>query len=170
MLSLFPMFSRRASTALLCTGLVLAASGVMVSGQAMRTSIPKVKGKSEDRIWTALVLASNVGEPREPAPELRSVASTVEKFFGYNQVQLIGSAVKNVDEAHERWLVPSQNFWVSVKSKRAPQDEYLLDLVLFHDRRRLVETEAKLGRESPLFIRGPVHAKGQILIVLQVMP
>ena len=32
------------------------------------------------------------------------------------------------------------------------------------------ETEAKLAPDSPLFIRGPLHARGLILIVLQVKP
>ncbi len=47
---------------------------------------------------------------------------------------------------------------------------YLLNLELFHDKQQLVETEAKIAPESPLFIRGPLHARGQILFVVLVKP
>jgi hypothetical protein len=31
-----------------------------------------------------------------------------------------------------------------------------------------VQTEAKLGANSPILIRGPMHARGQLIIVLKV--
>jgi hypothetical protein len=131
--------------------------------------VPAV-GHADERIWTALVLASNVENPKAPAPELSRLGGKVQRFFGYNQVQLIGAATKSMDEDCERWLVPSQNFWFSVKAKQKQDNRYLVDIVLFHDKRRLVETQAKLGVGGPLVIRGPMHAKGQLLIVVQVLP
>ncbi len=129
----------------------------------------KAEAADTDRIWSALVLATHSANPREPAPELQKFSGKIKKFFGYNQVELVGSATKTVTAECERWLVPSQNFWLSVKSTQAIKDGYLLDLVVFHDKRRLVSAQAKLAHGSPLMIRGPMHARGQLIIVLQVL-
>ena len=125
---------------------------------------------ADERIWSALVLATNAKSPKPPAPELDRFSRKVERFFGYNQLQLIGSATKSVEADCEKWLVPSQNFWLNVKAKQMDEGGYLLDLVLFHDKQRLVETKAKLGTGRPLIIRGPMYGEGQLLIVLQLLP
>lgn len=124
---------------------------------------------AEDRIWSALLLASNVETPKKPMPEVARFSGAVNKVFGYNQVELIGSATQTIDEQCERWLVPTRNFWFGLKAKKIQDDDYLLDVTLFHDKRQLVEAHVKLGPSSPLFIRGPMHARGQLLIVLQVL-
>lgn len=124
---------------------------------------------AEDRIWSALLLASNVETPKKPMPEVARFSGAVNKVFGYNQVELIGSATQTIDEQCERWLVPTKNFWFGLKAKKIQDDNYLLDVTLFHDKRQLVEAHARLGPASPLFIRGPMHARGQLLIVLQVL-
>ena len=129
---------------------------------------------AEDRIWCAVVIASNVDDPKPPPAELKRFALRMKRVFGYNQFELFGSATKTIDESVERWLVPSQNFWLCVKAKPTRQRDvdrgYDLDLQLFHDKRRLLETDVTLAFESPVFIRGPLHARGQILIVLQILP
>jgi hypothetical protein len=125
---------------------------------------------ADERIWSALVLANKVEKP-QPAPrELAKVGRKIEQIFGVNQLEIIGSATKKVDEDCEHWLVPTQHFWVCVKAKRKPEGAYMLDLGIYQDKRCLVETQAKLGPNSPLLIRGPMHARGQLVIVLQVQP
>ncbi len=126
--------------------------------------------RADEKIWSALLLASNSETPKKAAPEVARLQGVVERFFGYNQILLIGSATKTIDADCERWLVPSQNFWLGIKAKKGEEESYRLDVTLFHDKRRLVETQAKLGQSSPLIIRGPLHARGQLLIVLQVLP
>jgi len=125
-----------------------------------------------DKIWSGLVYASNDPSPKDPPAELRDFAPRLKRVFGYNQFQLAGSAVKMIDNDGEGWLVPSKNFWLSVKARRAVSKEarggYLLSLALYHDNRQIVETEAKLAPGSPLFIRGPACGKGHLLFVLQV--
>ncbi len=125
-----------------------------------------------DKIWSGLVYATNDSAPKDPPAELRDFAARLKRVFGYNQFQLAGSEVKMIDDDGEGWLVPSKNFSLSVKARRAVSKEarggYLLTLTLFHDKRQIVETEAKLAPGSPLFIRGPACGKGHLLIVLQV--
>ncbi len=125
-----------------------------------------------DRIWSAVVLATNPPSPKDAPPELREFAPRLKRVFGYSQFQLIGAASEKIDDQTESWLVPSQSFWLGVKARRAVSKEarggYLLNLQLFQDKRPLLETEAKLAPGSPLFIRGPQYGSGQLIIVLQV--
>ena len=118
------------------------------------------------------MLATNVPAPHDPPAELREFAARLKRIFGYNQFQLAGSAANVIDDDGEKWLVPSRNFSLSVRARRATSKEarggYLLNLQLFQNQRPLVDTEAKLAPGSPLFIRGPACGAGHLIIVLQV--
>jgi len=74
-----------------------------------------------------------------------------------------------MDDPSERWLLPSKDFCLSVKTRNDPGQNYPMKIVLFQNRRRLVEFEPHLGSDSPLFIRGPLYARGQLVIVLRVI-
>ncbi len=132
------------------------------------------RARAEDKIWSAVLVASNSANPKPPPPQLEAVNARIKKIFGYNQFEILGSRTETIDDDVERWLVPTDHFWLNVKARHASAKEarggYLLNLELFHDKRSLVETEAKLAPDSPLFIRGPLHARGQILVVLLVQP
>ena len=144
----------------------------LITASAPRTFAPENRGP--DKIWSAVVIATNVSEPTASPVALRPVSERLRRVLGYNQFEILGSATSEIDDRVERWLVPTKHFWLNVKARRTKSKEarggYLLNLQLFHDRRPLVETEAKLAPDSPLIIRGPLHARGQILIVLQVQP
>ena len=126
--------------------------------------------RADEHIWSALVLANQVEKPKAVPAELAKIGPKIQHIFGCNQLEIIGSATKTIDETNERWLVPTQNFWLCVKSKRQTEGAYMLDLKIFQDKRCLVETQAKLGQNCPLLIRGPMHERGQLIIVLQVQP
>lgn len=126
----------------------------------------------DEKVWSAVVLARNLKKGEHPvdvAPELAPFVPKLSKFFGYDQFEVLGAATKIMDEQTERWLVPTQNFWVCAKATREAGG-YRLKMEFFHDKRRLLETEAMLGPKSPLFIRGPMHARGQIIVVFEVKP
>ena len=134
--------------------------------------VATVAGATEEKVWSALILASNAkkGEPPKAVPsELAAYAPKLGKFFGYNQFEILGSATKAMDGQTERWLVPTQNFWVGAKATRKSPG-YLLDLEFWHDKRRILETQAQLGPKSPLFVRGPMHARGQLIVVFEIKP
>jgi hypothetical protein len=125
-----------------------------------------------DKIWSALVVATNAESPKTAPAELQEFAPRLKRVFGYNQFELAGSAIQEIDDRNESWLVPSKSFWFGLRARRALSKEaqggYLLSLQLFQDKRPLVDTEVKLAPGSPLFIRGPQYGKGQLIIVLQV--
>ncbi len=126
--------------------------------------------QADEHIWTALVLATQAEKPKAAAPELTKLSPKIERFFGFNQLEVIGSATKTIDEETEHWLVPTPNFWLGAKAKRTGESKYLLNLSLYQDKRCLVQTQARLAANSPLIIRGPVHERGQLLIIFEVQP
>ena len=149
-------------------------SGWLFCLVASATFLAAPAARAQDRIWSAVLIASNERQPKEAPAQLRTVSGRFKRVIGYNQLELLGSTTTTIDEKEERWLVPSENFWMSIRARRAAAKEarggYLLNLQLFHDKRQLIETEAKLAPDSPLFIRGPMHARGQLFFVLQVQP
>jgi hypothetical protein len=166
--------SARATIVLLA--IVIVGALALVAGEtvAVRTTatVEPTEAKVSNRIWSALVLATNVDQPKPAPPELREYAARMKRVFGYNQFELAGSASQDIGNENESWLVPSKSFWMGLKGRRALSKEaqggYLLSLQLFQDSRPLVDTEVKLAPGSPLFIRGPQYGSGQLIIVLKV--
>ncbi len=128
--------------------------------------------KKNDKIWSAVILATSVDKPKEVPTELKEFAPRLKKIFGYNQFEMEGSATEEIDELTENWLLPSPVFPLSVTARPALAKEarggYLLNMKVFQGKQHLVDTEVKLAPGSPLFIRGPLYGKGQIIIALQV--
>ena len=130
--------------------------------------------RGEDRLWSAVLLATNAASPKDPPSELKPVVGRLKRLFGYNQFEVLGADTKSLGDGAEQELKPAKQFWLKLKARRASVKEarggYLLNLELYQDKRALVDTVAMIAPESPLFFRGPLHARGQIIIVLQVLP
>ena len=125
-----------------------------------------------EKVWSAVVLASNPkngGKSKPVRAELAAFEKRLAKFFGYGQFEILGEATKTMDAQTEQWLVPTPNFWLGTKATREANG-YLLEMQFFHDKRLILETKAKLGPKSPLFICGPMHARGQLIMVFEVKP
>ena len=126
----------------------------------------------DDKVWSAVVLASKSKKGEHPvasAPELAPFVAKLTKRLGYDQFEVLGSATKTMDEESERWLVPTQNFWVCARANHEGGG-YRLNIQLFHDKRRLLNVETMLCPKSPGFFCGPMHARGQIIVVFEVKP
>ena len=125
---------------------------------------------AEDEIWSAMVLASNPPagqEPAPPPPELAPYAKRLSKAFNFEQFEILGSASKAMGGGQERWLVPSPTFMLGAQAK--PEGAgYRIALELYQEKRRIVQTQARLGLQSPLFIGGPRHARGQLIVVFEI--
>ncbi|MEI8109096.1 MAG: hypothetical protein WCI46_14880 [Verrucomicrobiota bacterium] len=157
---------------LISWGLILAVGGMLVAGEVGRKPAEERVGESGDRIWTAVVLATNPAVAKEAPVELREWVPRLARIFGYRQWELIGSVTEKVDVKGESWPVPSQNFWLRVKARVADEKVsrggYWMSLELFQDERPIFETEVKLSPGSPIFIRGPQYGQGQVVIILEV--
>ena len=126
-----------------------------------------------DKIWSAVLLARNVDKPAPPPKELKGVADRLERIFGYNSFEIVGSDTRPISDGMKADIKPTKAFWMNVKARQASVKEarggYLLNLELFQKDTPLVDTVAMIAPESPLFFRGPKHGQGQILVVLQVV-
>lgn len=129
---------------------------------------PRTARAAGPSIWSALVCATNEEHPKEAPPELRKFESKLKNVFGYNQFELVGQHTERMDDPAERWLIPSKDFSLHVTSQTAAGNGYVLKLEMFQEARPLAKFEARLGPQSPLFIRGPLYGRGQLIIVLLV--
>jgi len=120
------------------------------------------------RIWSGLILATNDAHPAQAPDRVRKFADKLKSIFGYNQFELVGEYSEKMDGPTERWLIPSKDFYLSVKTHNGPGGHYPATVTLFQSHHKLAEFETHLSPDSPLFIRGPLYARGQLVIVLHV--
>jgi hypothetical protein len=127
-----------------------------------------------DKVWSALVVANNSANPKEAPDELKPILGRLKRVFGYNQFEIVGSDSEEISDGVERQLKPSKTFWMNLRARRASIKEarggYLLNVQLYQEKRPLVDTVALVAPGSPLFFRGPMHARGQLLMVIQINP
>jgi hypothetical protein len=133
-----------------------------------------LQAQAGDKIWSAVLLASNAADPKPVCAELKPVAKRLQRVFGYNQFEVVGHAAAEIDDDARISLTPTKTFWLNLQARRATNPDarggYLLNLLLYQNDRALVDTVALIAPGSPLFFRGPMSARGQVLIVLQVQP
>lgn len=142
--------------------LLLALSLALILGDA-------ASARASQTVWSGLVIANNVAQPEETPAELKRLEGTLKELFGYNQFMVIGQSKKALVTGSEDWGAQSKYFSLHVDSKEGnDKTGYLLDLKLFQEKSLLLETEAKLSKESPLIIKGPQVGDGQLLLLLVV--
>jgi len=128
---------------------------------------------AEEIIWSGLIYATNEEKPGEkPAPvavEMGRLSGKLKRVFGYKQFRLVSQhrAPMKSDKS-KKWLLPGKPFSLSVHSDTSTPAGYKLDLELFQEKRLLVKTGATVKRGSPILIKGPQCAQGQLIIALAV--
>ena len=142
------------------------------AGKSASAATPPRAVARTDKIWSAVLLATKPPNPQADPAALAEFVPRLKRIFGYTQYEIIGATTETIDEKSESWLVPSRNFWLQVKSRpiasKDARGAYHLTLQFYQDNRPILATEAQLAPGSPLFIRGPQHGAGQVIIVLQV--
>ena len=132
------------------------------------TMTAAVASQAAETVWSGLVIAENVTEPQPIPQELNRIEGLLEKFFGYNEFNVIGQSQKTLKTGQEDWLAASKFFSLHVEARGETQGGYVLNLKLYKEKELLLETEAKLSKRSPLVIKGPQVGGGQLLLVLVV--
>lgn len=129
----------------------------------------RAAGGEYPTVWTGVVLATTEAKPAAMLEKLAPFAPKLENIFGYNHFALLGEHTEIMDDPHEHWLVPGHAFSLMAASERSTTGAgYSVKLELFRERRMLVATKVWLTPRSPLFIKGPLCGKGQLIIVLVV--
>ena len=122
-----------------------------------------------DVLFGALVMATTSDHPQQPPEALHGQAKNLQEVFGYNDFKVLGEKSKTVNTGKEEWLVPSRQFSLVVDTKHPIPGGYELGLQLLQQEHVMVEADAKLSKQRPLFIRGPFVGQGQLLILLMVL-
>jgi len=130
------------------------------------TATPGLRGA--ESVWSGLVIAENIAQPKPIPPELTRIEGSLKKFFGYNQFQVIGQSQKTLKTGQEDWLATSKFFGLHVDARGENDLGYVWNLTLYKEKELLLETDAKLSKRSPLVIKGPQVGSGQLLLVLIV--
>lgn len=126
------------------------------------------EARAGENVWSGLVVATNAPRPPVPPMEMRHIAGTLSRTFGYNYFSLIGQSRKTLKSGEENWMARSKHFSLRVDARGVVRNGYRLNLQLFQDRQVLLETDATLSKSSPLVIRGPQIGAGQLLLLLIV--
>lgn len=129
----------------------------------------QVPGFTKEVIWTGLIYATNEKKPNPTPAALAPYNRQLKKIFGYNQLQLLGEQRKVMDRDQKQWsLLPGKGFALQVDSRKKGARGYHLHLALSRQKKLLVKTDAMLARHSPIFFRGPLYGRGQLIIVVMV--
>src|SRR6476646_413182 len=140
---------------------------VVISALLLTTTVAPASQAAE-KVWSGLVIAENVTQPKLVPSELTRIEGLLKKFFRYNQFQVIGQSQKTLKTGQEDWLATSKFFGLHVDAQGESAAGYVLNLKLYKEKELLLETDAKLSKRSPLVIKGPQVGSGQLLLVLVI--
>jgi opacity protein-like surface antigen len=135
---------------------------------ALLVAVSMATAAGAETVWSALVMANNRAEPTPMPRELTRLEGTLQRFFNYNQYQVIGSSRQTLTTGDEDWQTTSKYFTLKVNGNGSANAAYRLNLQLFQQQKLLFETEANLSKRSPLVIRGPMVGDGQLVLLLVV--
>ena len=123
---------------------------------------------ADDRIWTALVLATNENPPR-PAPKgLEAFAQDLTKIFGYHSFYILGEKRQKIREGSEQWVVSSDQFFLKLACTDMGVTSYDLTIDLYAKEKLILTSRVRLARDAPLYIRGPQWGNGQLIYILEI--
>ena len=119
--------------------------------------------------WGCLLYASNAATPAELPERLAAYGPRLKRSFGFSNYRLMAQHETAVDEAAETPLLSAGDLHIFITSLMpAPDGRYLVGLLFVEGSQQIMETQARVGRGSPLFIRGPDWREGQVIIVVAI--
>jgi hypothetical protein len=123
----------------------------------------------EALVWSALLIATNEKEPSRAPSELRRLEDRMRRVFGYNQFKVIEEAENRVSKQGERWFVPTEQMYLGMRLLGDPkQDRQAVNLKIWRKNQLLVDADATIRPGSPLFVRGPLKGRGQLIFVIML--
>jgi hypothetical protein len=128
-----------------------------------------VRAPAAENFWGCLIYASNAG-PRNDLPDrLNGYNARMSSAFGYSHFCLVAQRQTALQAQKETGLVFSDDLKIVLTSLTGGSDgKYLIKLLFVEGAEPVMETQARVTRDSPIFIRGPNWRDGQIIIVVMV--
>jgi len=121
------------------------------------------------QVWGCLLYASNSTKSFELPSRLSGYDARLRNGLGYSSYRVIAQRETAVDGQRDNILVSAGDIQVLLTSLSLASDgKYLVGLLFLEGTQQVMETQARIGQGSPLFIRGPDWRDGQIIIVVMV--
>ena len=121
------------------------------------------------QVWSCLLFASNAGKSLELPSRLTGYDARLRHGLGYSSYRVIAQRETAVEDQRDNLLVAAGDIQVVLTNlSRAADGKYLVGLLFLQGTQQVMETQARVGQGSPLFIRGPDWRDGQIIIVVMV--
>jgi hypothetical protein len=90
--------------------------------------------------------------------------------LGYASLQTLGQGETIVSPNTPCSIIFHGNIRIELTGlTRQSGENFLVNLRLFRGDHQLIETQAKVTRGSPLFIRGPLWREGQLVVAVMVI-
>jgi hypothetical protein len=128
------------------------------------------QARAGEKIWGALLVATNE-ETAPPVPaRLDAFSQRLSSVFGYSRFRLVGESTHEVDNDPESWFIIGDDFLARSTVVPTEKGAYQLGLEIYFHKKKIAESVARLGKGSPLFVRGPLYGRGQLILVVMVLP
>jgi hypothetical protein len=131
--------------------------------------LPLLPAVAAENFWGCLIYASDTAECNSLPERLRGYEARMSSAFGYSRFCLIAQRQTTFQTQGETGLAFSADLKIVLTSLTGGSDgKYLIRLLFLQSEDPVMETQARVSRNSPLFIRGPNWRDGQIIIVVMV--
>jgi len=128
-----------------------------------------IRASAAENFWGCLIYASNAGARNQLPDRLNGYDVRMSGAFGYSRFCTIAQRQTKLQAQKEAGLVFSDDLKIVLTSMTGGSDgKYLIKLLFVEGKEPVMETQARVSRDSPLFIRGPNWRDGQIIIVVMV--
>jgi hypothetical protein len=125
--------------------------------------------QAAETFWACLIYASDAGQGNSLPQRLSGYDARMSSAFGYSRFCLMAQRQTPLQAQKEAGLVFSDDLKIVLTSLTGVSDgKYLIKLLFVEGEQPVIETQARVSRDSPLFIRGPNWRDGQIIIVVMV--
>jgi hypothetical protein len=122
-----------------------------------------------ENFWGCLIYASDSAQCNSLPERLRGYEARMSGAFGYSRFCLIAQQQTTVQTERETGLAFSGDLKIVLTSLAgAPDGKYLIRLLFVQSEEPVMETQARVSPNSPLFIRGLNWRDGQIIIVVMI--
>jgi hypothetical protein len=122
-----------------------------------------------EHVWGCLLYASNSTKAFDLPSRLSGYDARLRNGLGFSTYRVIAQRETAVEDRPKNLLVSAGDIQVRLTSlSRTSDGKYLVGILFLEGANQVMETQARVGEGSPLFIRGPDWREGQIIIVVMI--
>ena len=156
--------------------LLLLPASIRRAGAQEKAPATAANAASDAQVEGYLFFAVN--DPAAPAQEekvaaealvLTSLEAKLKKVFPYSNYHLIGRHSQKVFKEYESWVVPSKDLCLKIDSRGPAEGGGVsVHLQLWQDTKVLVNSDAVLLQDKPIFLGGPDWRRGRLIFVVRL--